>query len=269
MRIDNGYRLRLAPLATLPRVHALVEDFKRRARPILEDLLYRQAAQLAARVVDQRILGLPPILSGLEYKDEAPLEIAYRVILDQHRLVCDNRGGASFDFDCRIVLLPAEGVILALLRTSWVTVRDAWEATAGVESFPYWDNEDRPEGVSEAAWAIRAGIWTSAVKNGEELSVLGYATECFGRYGLPVPLPDDLLSRLPSLHERAQVYAVERAAQHYVRRQAPKSDTARKLILHDALIWTHQEQEGHVMVEMEREAIAQMLPEINESLLTT
>jgi hypothetical protein len=219
-------------------------------------------------VIDQRILDLPARVEGVTYAhEESPMGVAYRIVLNRHQLAYEGEHDPRYEFDCTLTVLPTSGELLALLATSRPPIQRVWEATEGVFPMPYWSEGDPPEGVSEAEWAVREGLWAEVLEAGHTLDARGYTTSCFGRYGIPVPAPADVLSRLPTTAQRAQVFAVDRAVARRFRQENTKTRMGKELALAGALQWATGSRDGHAMVEGEREHITQMLPTITEAML--
>ena len=47
----------------------------------------------------------------------------------------------------------------ALLYTDRQELEEVWAATPGVEPWPWWNNTDRPDDVTEAEWDERGDVW--------------------------------------------------------------------------------------------------------------
>lgn len=255
MRAENGYRLVFPPGVELEAVWALVQDFRGRATKILYEAMCRRVAWRAAQVIDQRVLEMPPQLGGVHYgPTDSPLEVAYRLVLGAYQNAWDAGSGADQDLETHLTLFPGADT-LALLHTRNEAVQAAWEATEGVEPFPYL----RAPEMSEAEWAVRSGIWEDAL----ERPSAGLRTECFGRYGLPAPTVEDVLPYVPVRKERAALWGADRALGTWLRRQVVTDDRHVPYVVLQGLAWLREEREGNAAAKGEAEEIEPLLPLID------
>jgi hypothetical protein len=252
---QNGYWLFLDPPVELQTLWDLIEDFRERATAILHETLYRRVARAAAQVIDQRALELPSVLGGRAYhRSDKPLEVAYRLVLGSYQDAWEADAGADQELEAHLTVFPGPD-ILALLHTRNEAVQAAWEATAGVEPFPYL----RPRDASEAEWAVRSGIWEHALARPSA----GLRTECFGRWGLPVPTIEDVLPYVPVRKDRAAFWGVDRALGDWLRRQAVTDDRHIPYVVLQGFAWLREESEGNAAARGEAEEIEPLLPLID------
>lgn len=255
MSAENGYRLLLPPDVELQTVWDLVEDFRGRATKILYEAMCRRVAWRAAQVIDQRALEMPPHLGGVHYAAaDTPLEVAYRLVLGAYLDAWDAGRGADQELEAHLTLFPGPNT-LALLHTRNDAVQAAWEATAGVEPFTYF----RAPEMSEAEWAVRSGIWEDAL----ERPAAGLRTECFGRYGLPVPTIEDVLPYVPVRKERAALWGADIALGAWLRRQVVTDDRHIPYVVLQGLAWLREEREGNAAAKGEAAQVEETLPLID------
>lgn len=233
----------------------LIQDFRARAVEILYEELCRRAAWRAAQVIDQRAMEMRPVLGGRSYTAaERPLEVAYKLILGAYQDVWDAGYGADQELEAHLTLFPGADT-LALLHTRNEAVQAAWEATDGVEPFPYL----RTLEMSEPEWAVRSGIWEDALAR----PAAGLRTECFGRYGLPVPTIEDVLPYVPVRKERATLWGADVALGAWLRRQVVTDEKYIPYIVIQGLAWLREERDGNAAAKGEAEEIEAMLPLID------
>ena len=251
----RGYRL----ASQSPNAPNLVAAFFIQAKPLLYKAVCKQAAVLCAYVIDQRVLELPPIIGGLSSSTtETPLTVAYRVLLKAHRQA--HATGIVQETDIHLTLYPSHDDTLILLQTQNEEVVALWEAQAHVEPFQYLRTPD----MTDAEWAIRSSIWDAALVESN-----GYKTECFGKYGLPVPHEEDILSYVPIRKERARVLGTDRVFGQWLRRQVVEDDCFIPATVLQGIQWLHGEPEANAAIQDEAAQIEPILPMIDYELLAS
>jgi len=251
----SGHQLQLDQPVELQTLWEFVESFRERAQAILYQTVCQRAARLAAWVIDQRALEMPPLLAGREYApSDSPLEVAYRVILGSFFDAYEVGRGPAQELEAHLVVFPSPD-LLAILHTDNDAVRRSWEATAGVSAFPY---RRAPE-MGDAEWAVRRAAWESVLVQ----SSGGLRIECFGRYGLIPPTIEDVLPYVPVRKARAVELGFDRALGAWLRRQQPSSEEHIPFIVLEGLRYLREERAGNAAVQGEAEEIEPLLPLID------
>ena len=106
------------------------------------------------------------------------------------------------DFDFEISILPFEGAVYGMVFTEQADWQEAWRAQGVSADFAYWDNSDRPEGVTSADWADRARVWSGILGSNAAGSpgMSGFTAQCVDR--LQAPEAAAVLAAAPSVEER-------------------------------------------------------------------
>lgn len=159
-RINNGFRFRNADIFA---IHGLVSRWRETIKPLHRNASARLLASLAADVIDRLATGSPVI--GLEVGTEAcALGAALDEALGRTRKIrSTGRRDPTVDFEFSISILPAGTQVLGIIHTEVDAWRDLWFEQTEVEEFGYWDNTDRPDHVTEEAWAERGELWGRAL----------------------------------------------------------------------------------------------------------
>lgn len=158
-KVYGGHRMADGSLegvtAVVDRLNDLVkEEARTRFRALV--------AANAAAVMDCAALGLPLRgATGERYDGNNPASWAYRLVLDRHAEAQRSElYEPTYDLSCRAAVSPSRrgGALLMLLSR-----RDAHaemlRSIPGVVPYPYWDNADRPDGVTAYEWAQRRDDW--------------------------------------------------------------------------------------------------------------
>jgi hypothetical protein len=269
IQIYNGYRLAVRRSRSnehsFEAIGAVLTEFKRQARPVVQTLVNKRTAYLCARIIDNRVLEFTQPIDGIEVPpDWSPMMGALRILLNRYREAQDSSiRDPDYDLEARITVIPSGGEVLALLWAAQPQLMDVWAKTEGVEWFPYWNNQDRPAGVSQEEWAVREGLWSDAC--GEDVwTVAGYTTEVIGRYGLPVAGIDGVFAYLPVVEERAELYALDRVVGRRCRTHGGVHVID---MVQEAIQWVRGTREGNAAFQNERDEIATVLPPITAAML--
>lgn len=141
------------------------------------------------------------------------------------------RRDAAIDMSCELVLLPHESGLYGIAYTENRAIESAFFASEGIERFPYWNNTDRPNEVSEEDWAARGHLWH------ELLPGSGVPAECgLSRKLSPVsviPGVKEVVAfwhqhpqAVPSFSERIRTYVTAAVANALVAELPPSSSLA-------------------------------------------
>lgn len=142
--------------------------------------------------IDHKALGLK-----LEDTEETPYRYASKQRQEQYK-----REPAFFD----LVLFPFRHSIYGMSFTSqngneWT---DLWFSKDPVEEYRYWNNTDRPGGVSQALWDLRGQIWDEILADfGSVPAMCGYTAQCLEKYPPSIELKG-LISHIPTLEARVK-----------------------------------------------------------------
>lgn len=277
LEIHNGYRIvvrrsRTQAHHSLEDVYGVLDAFKQAARPVIQTLVDKRAAQLCGHIVDQRALETSfPIDGTVVPADWSPLIGATSIMLDRYgRWYDGDNQDPIYSLDAQVTIVPADGEVLALLWTEQSVLVDAWESVDGVELFAYWDVEpfeaERPRTVSKEEWAVRRGAWSSIVGH-DTWEVAGLTTPVLGRYGLPAPQIDGIMAYMPTPAERAKLFAMHRLLVRQCRAYTPTDSFEQLANLDQELARIKGTRDGNAAFRYECDQIANVLPEITAWML--
>ena len=159
-KLHHGWRLRLGGGPTA--VPRFVSKARAALLPTYQNLWQRAAVAGAVSVVDANRLGLP--IEWLpDQKFGSPLFEMGQWLDRQHT---GDRTQRRIDFGFEAVFLadPAnEQWVYALVYTDQEPYREVWQRLPGVSSYPYWDNTDPPDDVTDHEWRQRRDVWDRVV----------------------------------------------------------------------------------------------------------
>lgn len=90
----------------------------------------------------------------------------------------------TIDTDFSLTLIPSEQGLLGVAYTEHEDWYRQWCSHPGVEEYAYWDNADRPDGISELEWEARGLAWEVLTK--DPVCVQGFSIDLVDPNG---PLP--------------------------------------------------------------------------------
>lgn len=179
-KIHHGYRL---PASV--GIPALARDLALRAEPVRRELALRAVAVAGLVLASglQTTDGLSDAVRMLSYGQLEAADLRPSGpwpsdrIVDQACGIVDavqavlarpfaRRVPAALDLAMSVAFVsdPAGGDwTYALLYCDAGELAAVWESTAGVEPWPYWDNADSPDGLSEHQWSERGAAWDRAL----------------------------------------------------------------------------------------------------------
>lgn len=141
------------------------------------------------------------------------------------------------------------------------TYAKEWRSLEAVGEFGYWNNTDRPEGISARGWGQRRKIWDE-ILGWDAPSMRGFQAQIVEKH----PPPPDLktvLGFIPSLEERAHLFGIENLYKEGVPGVGEDNWEQYKLFRE----WLHSE-EGREKLRGEKIKIQEkLIPEITPEML--
>lgn len=124
-----------------------------------------------------------------------------------------------YDFQLDVVIFPEANQIdtLALVFTENETFRRAFADHPMVESFPYWDNTDRPDELTDEQWEQRGKRWVDLIGH-DTPSRRGLTRQFEQRFGPDVHY-DDIMPCFPKIENRAEKWAMDSLINDYGKNQ--------------------------------------------------
>lgn len=213
-KIYNGYRI---PMMPFDHLHTFIAGFMQTVRSVATTEASRRVTALAVEILDSLRLRepLPPfaaeiVSDSLEWTPKSVARVCVTKRITKARQ--QNERDPAYDFDCSLTFIPHGKKILALCYSE--QFEHLWRAFPGVEEYGYWNNTDKPDDVSDAAWRRRSDDWDAAI--GDDAPCMrGFTIEAWGKYSGPMP---EVTARLqPSLKQRAGAFARARMEKQYDR----------------------------------------------------
>jgi len=266
-KIYNGYQL---GNMTLLQLHQFTQKVRAKITEVTEELFKQLLAKKIADFVD--LIFLQPSLDDVrkwfeeEFGDTEEtfdatqsLEhlifwgVAERVEKTKKSLKRDT----EYDLDVSFVLMPIRGKVLALFYAEQDAYREAWESFPEVQPYPYWDNTDPDESVTEKEWNQRERDWKKAWKRGVAAEN-GFVVECFLRR--PFITPGSMLNLVPPFEKRVRKLAKNAVLHRKLQEEHNKDpQQAGFPLFWKAIDWINTE-EGQKALEEEKARIAALIP---------
>lgn len=119
----------------------------------------------------------------------------------------DNGNGHNSDVDmsASIVLIPHDGRLYGIGRHANAEMARCIQEASGAESYSWWNNTDRAEGVSQKSWDKRGEIWEAITRDEGTVSYLGAELELVKKtHPTPILSVEDCndFSGVNSFHDR-------------------------------------------------------------------
>ena len=163
-------------------VDSMVRNFRNRVYGMQEEYYGRFVARLAVYLHDAAVVNaVHPVSADNSLKDNAwfsavnsvsngnssALSSAFSIAQDRE---FDARRGTREDSfmntDFEIWTFISENRVAGILNSSQRSWASCWMRQPGIRSLSYWNNSDRPSGISEKEWNARGEFWEKAL--GEE-----------------------------------------------------------------------------------------------------
>lgn len=261
-KIYNGYKTRAMSSYELGQFAGKLRSV---IRPIGRKLSFEWWAGHLTHAVDYLSSQGQWPFENFAPKDEDPVYWAFSRWV-QETIKEQKRKFNDFELDCNFVLLPLRKKTLILIYNQKPEYLKAFEAMPEVSPYWYWDNTDRDEEVSAAAWRRRKQDWDEALVHRGIPSISGLTVECFVDY-MDFHMLDkakNLISNVPDFNTRVSDVAYNAA---FRKRSEEIGADSEKMSRHwvDIVKWL-KTPEGKKAIKDEAERIAPFLPLINEKV---
>jgi hypothetical protein len=168
-KIYNGYKLE--GVNSINELQEFLDKFRAKCVAIVERAAREQIIREAVSLYDDVCVGAPSAKEklgrDLENPGKAPTfkDCLVHVVIDLHRRAVEvkktRQRDPDADWSCEVCVLRYG---LALLYTENEEMTKAWESMSGVKPWPYWNNTDRPKGVTQKEWDHRGRVWDAALE---------------------------------------------------------------------------------------------------------
>jgi hypothetical protein len=183
-------------------------DFRQKGEKIILDELAKLTSKMVSFNIDRFYFNT---LKELDLVD-SPLQKVMQNIDDEYKKIkTTKQRNPSYDFECEISILVPKNTdkILLLLFTEQKKIQDLFETYDFIETYPYWNNTDKPDNISEAEWEQRGKDWNNALPGSGIPSKNGLSFELVGEF-LPLIDVNSVLETMPSFKERCQKVAKDK-----------------------------------------------------------
>lgn len=167
-KIYNGFSL--SGIKTLWELNDWVQQLRNQCLPLAIESVASEIARNAALKYDMASLSGPHRADegdGEPLPRSNPFHDAYLNFLKSYQEI-QKTGYRNplVDFDFNISLLPVEDRVLGIFESEQTSWRDVLFSHQEVEDYAYWNQVDRPSGLSQQEWEERARLWKEALPGG-------------------------------------------------------------------------------------------------------
>ena len=179
-KIFNGYRIETDSLQGL---QDFVQDYRKKARPRAVAFAASQIMWNLASKIDDAVMDGEPYEPFIEHG-------VYAEFCDFESKVSKALGSLQrdvfHDLECNLSLVPdtANGYIYVLIYAEQRFYHNLLEKMPGIEPFPYWDNTDGPDELSEAQWKARGKTWERILDGFKPSADVGFTAQIFRELSL-------------------------------------------------------------------------------------
>lgn len=174
-KIEHGYQL---PALQTKELFAWTKRLKARFEAGVPARIRAEVTKQATQLLDtchtDRLFKLRrPAIRTETWADSTPLSITFHNVQDE--LKESQRRCMRDDHLLEVTILEAEGKLLCLLHNRSRYVETWFRKHSGATPFPYWNNTDKPDPLSQKEWDNRGRLWDKALGNNTPLaSGLGF-----------------------------------------------------------------------------------------------
>jgi hypothetical protein len=221
-KIFNGYRIIGAK--SFLKLKRKMKEFGDIIEPLTQRYIHKLLAEVAVDRCDRKALGLPIE----EYKFGGHLTWAYTYVgRKQAEIKKNQQRDPLHDVDCEVNFLPIKGKLLVMLFTEQQFIIDAWEKLPFVRPYPYWNNTDKPDGVSNKQWGRRQTDWYAALPVVGIPAENGFTISCHRIWTTDIKL---FMKSLPKFSERVKQQSRSRLCNRYLKKRDPEGENAYAVI---------------------------------------
>lgn len=203
-KIYNGYKLE--GIRTLKEMDTFIKLLSKKIKVAQETLMVQKLASLASEFYDKQSLGWVKKKQLKKHKGLSPLAYAFTTMLEKEREIKKTgHRNPDFDFSFEVAFMFQNGYALCALFTEKDAFTKVWESMRQVKKYPYWNDTDRPNGLSSAAWRQRKQAWDRAV--GHSTYADAGLVKTITPPGIHFEDKAKILKAVPTLKRRLECYA--------------------------------------------------------------
>lgn len=220
-KIYNGYVL---PKLSLKDLHRLVAKMRERMCLIQDELYHNRVAANITALLDSFYVYpeeefIKRVKEGYYEEfdlDTSPLFAVEMVIRERQKRIRDTRVRDSlYDFECNMVLIPGGKKIYMLFYAENNAYHEMLKTFPEIRPYPYWNNTDPPDDMTERQWSRRGKEWDWALSFGNGIpNMSGFTAELVHDMFMP-ELPK-VLACIPPIEKRIKEYAEKFVIRRYM-----------------------------------------------------
>ena len=145
---------------SLNEVHDIFMDFRKEAEEIKKCKLNEYFSKAAYKILDGKAIGR----KYPEMKDRSILSYLWCDFCNRIREMEKTRQrDPEIDFNCEISIQPLKNKILGIIYGECIKIKEAWFNKEFIKEYGYWNNTDKPEGITDKQWERRCVDWDKAL----------------------------------------------------------------------------------------------------------
>lgn len=223
-KIYNGYAL---SLLTLKQLCVWTNQLRGHIEIAADNKYKKRRMQLAVEILDHHTMGnLKPGIpyEGVTWENKSPWWIAFEISESNYRRVIKERTRSpEDDYSFSIQLIPTDTKILVLLYCEDKRYTDIFESMPSIHPYPYWNNTDRPDELTDEQWELRGKEWDNALGN-DPPARHGFAVECVADYLLPKSFSEVKDEEFPIFQSRVVNMARVKMSNDYIAKNFKSED---------------------------------------------
>lgn len=153
-KVHHGFKINTVDLWEL---HGLMTSLRATCEPLARWHLTRTHLRRMIEEADERRV-LPEVK-----REESVWSTCFKRAMDAEAMLKKGRRQPQLDFSFEVCLVPRGAYLLGLWYTEQRVFQDELFKLPKVEPYPYWNNTDQPEGISDEEWRARGEEWGEAI----------------------------------------------------------------------------------------------------------
>lgn len=216
IKIYNGYRL---PMLSFAELQLLIGAVQEKIHKEHIRIYHRKVGAIVTDILDNKfLLGSEDFAKSLSSMDggygldHSALSIAFLSMTCHQDAVRKTMiRDPGYDFSCSMLFIPSGDFLLMMLyteRDEFVSIVDGFDE---ITRYPYWNNTDRPDDLTDEEWDNRRKDWGPAIEASSP-SKIGFSIELTGDFDVVIS-DGDLLENIHTFDDRvsnrAKMAAIE------------------------------------------------------------
>lgn len=266
VKLYHGYKL--TKKMSLDELQNFSMELRRKMNQAAVTILEKRIAEIATDLIDTLFARGEKAVQE-KYKNEPSFSMEFPLLSQSYWIIYDRQQeirktqnrNPKYDFDCSVIFIPIPRKILALFYAEQKEYIDAWRECKEVKEYAYYDNTDKPKGITKKQWDTRKKDWKQALSDWGIPSLNGMQIECVN------DVPDiqeisreRILSYIPSLETRAykQASDIVFSRKWLEFKEQEKYNYINYVVNAQVVRWLRSE-EGRLEIEKEKENVLKKL----------